>query len=216
MEDDLEVVKSSSLAIDRRTCPMCGEKSSTEAKRCRSCGELLTGEDRPAREIYRSEKLLVMEKTAVLPDYCVKTNQPAEKRILRTYVWYHPLFHLLLFLGPLIYIIVVLIVRKTVKVEIPISQEEANRRNFGLAIAWLLGLSGPAILLIAGILAKTQNNVEYFPIGIAAGMIVSVVGLAIGQSKATIVTIAKITNDYIYFKGVNPNFLDRFPEFDGE
>ena len=50
----------------------------------------------PAAEagVWRDGRLLVMHKSAQLPDRCVKSNQPADGRLLRKMYWHHPLIFL--------------------------------------------------------------------------------------------------------------------------
>ena len=56
--------------------------------------------------LYCKGRVLVMHKRAVLPDRCVKSNQPAEgRRLRRNLYWHHPAIYLTILISLLIYII---------------------------------------------------------------------------------------------------------------
>lgn len=99
--------------------------------------------------VWRDGKLLVMHKQAVLPDRCVKCNQPAGgRRRKRSLSWHHPGYFLLVLASVLVYVIMALVVRQTAKIEIGMCEIHRRKRWQAIATSWLLVLIG--ILAIFG------------------------------------------------------------------
>jgi hypothetical protein len=156
--------------------------------------------------LWRQGNLLVMHKQAPLPNVCLKSNQPATGRLKRSLSWHHPAIFLLVFVSPLIYIIVALIVRKTATIHIALSDEWLARRRRRMLIAWNLVVV--SIVLFIGGVASFDNQ----PWGTLA-MICSIVlflGAAIyGLISCRMVWPQRMTGDYIWLKVGNAEFLNR-------
>jgi len=107
----------------------------------------------PAPVVYpgvrEGEKLIVpvppAGQAAPLPPVCVKCGGPAaNKPLQKTFYWHHPAIYLIFLLSPLIYVIVALIVRKSIRLAIPLCVEHAKRRGIAVTLAWVLPLVGIA------------------------------------------------------------------------
>ncbi len=82
---------------------------------------------------------------AQLPPVCVKCGAPAtNKPLQKTFYWHQPALYLIIILSPLIYVIVAMIVRKSIKVAVPLCFEHAKRRGIAVTVAWVLPLVGIA------------------------------------------------------------------------
>ena len=159
--------------------------------------------------IWRSGKLLVMHKNAVLPDRCVKTNKPTSGvRLKRKLYWHHPALYLLVLVNVLLYAIVALCVRKNAKIEIGVTQEILTQRKKAIFAAWICCLGGIA-LFIFGV-----ANLDSHGIFLLFGVILFLAGLIWGAVKTPVVSPARIDTDYVWLKGVNPNYLASFPEWE--
>jgi hypothetical protein len=80
-----------------------------------------------------------------LPPFCVKCGQPAtDKPIVKRFSWHHPALYLLVLVALLIYVIVALVVRKTVRVGVPLCARHAQRRKVWITLAWALPVAGIA------------------------------------------------------------------------
>lgn len=73
--------------------------------------------------LWRKGNILVMHKNVQLPDRCVKSNAPTNRRLKRNLSWHHPAVFLSILISPLIYIILALILRKTANIYIGLSDE---------------------------------------------------------------------------------------------
>ena len=120
------------------TCPMCAEDVFPGARTCEHCGEPLFGADdrRQSYGLSRQGKTLVREKDAELPNRCVKSNEPTQRRLKRSLSWHHPALILLVFAGVLIYVIVALVMRKQATIHIGLSDAWFQKRRRTILISW--------------------------------------------------------------------------------
>ena len=225
-DDELEVMEDDEVenqASSRRSskpdqskiCPMCGAKTAIKARKCSNCGETLAGvqgvDGRAIDSIWRQDNQLVMRKDAQLPAICVKTNQPATSWLRRKLSWHSPGYYLLILISLLIYIIVALIIRKTADIKIGLSRPIVVRRRWAIAGGWLGGLLGIG-LFIAGV----SQNPSGSPGLVILAIIVGLGSIITGLFMSRMVVATKITNEYVWLKGIHPEYLNAFPEFPGE
>jgi hypothetical protein len=161
--------------------------------------------------LWRQDNLLVMAKTATLPGRCVKSNEPTAGRLKRNLTWYPQwLVVLLLCVGPIPYIIVALILQKTAKIEIGLSEQWRGRRNRALLIGWLIALAAVG-LFVGGIAFVDDGGVALIPISILALL----VALIYGTYASRMVSPKFIDDYYAWIKGVCPEYLSTLPEWPG-
>jgi uncharacterized membrane protein YhaH (DUF805 family) len=161
--------------------------------------------------LYRQGHLLVMHKQAVLPNICIKSNQPAQGRLKRNLYWHHPAIYIAVFVSPLIYVVLALVLRHRAVIEIGLSQEWFSRRRRAILIGWLTVLAGLAVLIAVLALDISRHPMPGW--AILAGLVVAVVGAIYGLVAARMVAPTKITNNYVWLKGVHPAFLAPLSEW---
>jgi hypothetical protein len=161
--------------------------------------------------VWRKGNLLVMHQRAQLPQICVKSGMPATTWLKRDMSWFHPLCYLALLGGLIPLVIVALIVTKKATVHVGLCEEWAARRKRWLWISWSIALFGIA-LIIGGIVAGA-NEIEIGFIGLPIGIVVLLIGAIIGSMGSRIVVPKKITDEYVWLKGVHPDVLNMFPEW---
>jgi hypothetical protein len=158
--------------------------------------------------LWRQGDVLVMHKLAPLPDICLKSNQPATRRLKRTMYWHNPLIYIILLISPLIYIIVALIMQKTATINIGLTEEWFARRRRRMLFAWSTVLLGAA--LFAGGIALANNDADQAGvILVIAGLLIPLAGLIFGLVACRLVTPQRITDQYVFIKGVHRDFLNR-------
>jgi len=171
----------------------------------------------PLSPITRRESRLIIPvpppgQSAVLPPaMCIRCGAPADgKPLTKTYFWHHPALYLLL-LGPiLIYIIVAMIVRKSIRVTVPLCARHRQRRSVAVTLAWVLPLVG-----IADAIILPQFNVDAgIVVLICVGLIVA--GIVIWAVVATPIRPKKIDQFYGEFSGFSETFLQQFPQFSAQ
>ena len=160
----------------------------------------------PFEGLWRQGNVLVMHRSAPLPEICLKSNDKATRRLPRSLSWHHPAIFILVVISPLIYIIVALILRKTATIQLPLTDAWFARRRQRMMIAWGLFLAC-VLLFFLGCSLIERND--------AAGLLIALsicggLGAAIyGLIACRLVAPTRMTDQYIWLKGVHPDFLNR-------
>jgi hypothetical protein len=160
-------------------------------------------------DVWRDGKWLVMNVDARLPHRCVKCNEAAEMPMRRqSLYWHHPAIYLLLLFWIVIYVIVALIARRSVKLEVGLCEEHRVARRKALTIG-SIGLIGSAP---AGIgLAELGQPGFGLLLGIGGFF-----GFAIYlMIKARILYAKKIDEDEARIGGCGEEFLSSLPSYRG-
>ena len=156
--------------------------------------------------LWREGNVLVMHKLAPLPDICVKSNEPATGRLQRKLRWHHPAVFLTIFLHIFIYLIVALVVSKTATIHIALTEEWLARRRRRMIFAWSL------IFLSVGLFAISLTQIDqavWAPFVMLSGILLFFGGAIYGLVACRLVSPKRMTDDYIWLKGVHPDFLNR-------
>jgi len=200
-----------------KLCPMCGEEIKAIARKCRFCGEYFDEErvgHSPKSGIWRDGNQLVMTRDAELPYVCIKTNQPADVWLPRSVSWYPRWTLVLLPLGLLVFVIVAGLLRKQAGIRVGLCESRRVGRLWTIGLAWggiVLGLG----MLMVGIISERQQPASLAASLIPLGCLLFFASAILGDSLPRIVSAAYINEDFIWLKGVHPDYLARFPEFPG-
>jgi hypothetical protein len=170
----------------------------------------------PEGGVWRRGNLLVMHKQAVLPDRCVKTNAPAQgSRLKRTLRWHAMWVYLTILMHPLIYIIVALMLQKRAVIYIGLSQPRLNRLRRTTVIAWVLAAGSIGMMVLGAVLADMDDfrRNSPAPVLVFLGTAFLVICAIYGLIGTRTVSAKWITKDYIWLKGVHPDYLAELPEW---
>lgn len=162
-------------------------------------------------EIYHAGGYLIMHKQAVLPNRCVKSNEPTEERLKRSLYWHHPGFYLLILFNLLVYAIVAIIIRKSAVIQIPLSPPFKRRRIRNMLIAWLSVLSAIGCLVIGAAIADGRTPQ---PIGVVLMILfpfLLLFGALFGLYGCRVVYAKKMDDHFVWLGGVNKEFQQSFP-----
>jgi hypothetical protein len=161
---------------------------------------------------WRSGLNLVVVNGVVLSNRCVKCNAPTTGAgLLRKLNWHSRVFYLLVLVNLLIYLLVALVARKRGKVTIHLCEPHLalRRRRIWLAS----GLFGVAVLLFGLGIANTSSNYVVYPF---LGALLALLGSLIFVAKVGMVHARRIDRDYIWVRGVCPEYLAELPEWQGK
>ena len=172
--------------------------------------------DFPSQGIWSDGKYLVVSKMVTLPPVCVLTNQESERSIKRNFYWHHPALYFSILGGILIYVIVVLVLRKSQKLAIPLSEPALQKRKKTLLLSWTFGVACVAIS-VAAIMGLCIEAFGYRRewIGVLllfCGFVGLLTTAVIGSRFAGILAPKKITKHAGWYKGACPEYLERFPD----
>jgi hypothetical protein len=161
----------------------------------------------PFAGLWRQGDLLVMHKMAPLPSICLKSNQPATRRLKRNLIWHHPLVFLALLVNLIVYAVVAMIMQKRATIHIGLSEEWFAIRRQRIMIAWGIVLVSIVTFVGAIVLSDTLEDATIFICFGAFFLFLG--GLIYGLVSARMVWPKRMTDTYIWLKGVHPDFLNR-------
>jgi hypothetical protein len=161
----------------------------------------------PFAGLWRQGNVLVMHKMAPLPDICLKSNQPATRRLKRTMYWHPPYLYILLLISWPIYIIVALIMQKNATLHVALTEEWFARRRTRMLIAW--GIVLASVALLVGGIALSDTLGDSTVLAVLGAIVLFFGGLIFGLIACRLVWAARITDEYVWLNGVHPEFLNR-------
>jgi len=211
-------------------CKQCGFVSFAGASYCKHCGAALAIADLTqlpggamvtedgyvlppppsfgAHGVWRDEAKLVMDKNAVLPDRCVKCNEPAfGGRLKRKLSWHHPAIYLLLLVAFLIYLIVAMVLRKTANVEVGVCERHKKARRRSILITWASIVFSFILFYLAAV--RDDGGVALFGIVLLIGAVI------FGIITIRLVAPTKIDDRFVWLRGVNKEYLNELPAWPG-
>ena len=164
--------------------------------------------------IWRSQHELVLRKDAELPARCVYCNEPARlsksRRIyyLNPWIWLAAVvLFILVNVLALPVLLIALLLRKSIKLEIPYCEHHWHRRQLFIA-ATLLVLATSIGLLLASIDISTHR--QYLFLG---GIVLFVAGVVLSiYLNMKSLRAKKIDREVAILKGAGTAFLDSLPE----
>lgn len=160
--------------------------------------------------VWRRGDMLVMQRLAILPDRCVKTNQPADHKVKYSLAWHPPEVYLTILLSPVIYLLVALAARRIAVISIGLSAEQHRRRVHNTRTACGLLLLGFG-LIIGCVIAMVRGRADVFVVGLILGVAISVIAASWGIRVWRVLRAGKIDKDFLYINGVCPDYLAQLP-----
>jgi hypothetical protein len=158
----------------------------------------------PQPGVWQQGKTLIMDKTASLPDYCVKCNAPANGlRLQKRLRWHHPLLYLLVSPGVLIYAIVATVLSQQAIITFGICADHKRRRR----IIWAIG----AALLIIGLLMPVAALANESGGVAGIGFLILLVAIVWLVMASKFVNVKKMDERFVWMTGINQDFLAHFP-----
>lgn len=155
--------------------------------------------------MWRDGRILVLRQASVLPDRCIKCNEPAwGYKLRRVLYWHRPAWYWLILVSILVYAIVAMIVRKKATLEVGLCSSHRRRRYYTLALGCLAVFGG-----MGGCLAYAQES----DWAVYLGFVLPTVGIVIAAIGNQVVSAAEIDDHYVRLKGVGGDFLAPLPDF---
>lgn len=154
--------------------------------------------------IWRRKSVLVMAKKALLPQRCVKCNAHAQHKLKRHLRWHHPALYLVIFAGPLLYLILSLVLSKSATIHVGLCETHAATRKRDMLITCVLVLLSFGCFFLAA--AAEEMTIVFVGIFVLLGAIIY------GIVRARVVSPQRIDDHYVWVAGIDDNYLEQFPE----
>jgi hypothetical protein len=143
---------------------------------------------------------VVRPPTAELPNRCVRCNQPTDGfRLEKKLYWHSPILYIAILVSPLIYVVIAMILRKTVTIRFGLCPGHRARRRNGMLIGWLGAL--------LSITACTAGIAADAPEAIFGGIGLFVILPIVGIVMAHVIQPKKIEHHLAWLKVGKP-FLE--------
>lgn len=162
------------------------------------------------QQAFWQDGLLVVRKDATLGGRCVKCGAPTDYLLKRKFSWHTPWVFLLLLISIWVYIIVALIIRKKGTVHIGLCERHRARRRRAILIAWLVVLAGVSACFITALMPRGQDGWKVLLI--VGGALLACGGALFGVFGVRTVWPKKIDKEFIWLKGVSPEFGAELPK----
>ena len=151
-----------------------------------------------------------------LPDVCMKCGAPATVRKHKTFSWYPPWLAVLLLAGLLPYIIVVLILTKKSRVEVPLCDAHKHHWLMRQALV-LVSLLGLLAVGFVAVLLTTDGRADSGPFGfVCMGWVLLMIAWIVMASIVQFTSIRpqEITDTSVTLMSVSPLFAEAYEEED--
>lgn len=150
-------------------------------------------------------QVVILKDGGELPDRCVVCNKPTDYKLRKTFSWHNPGLYLLVLAGWLIYVIVAAVVRKTGTVNLGLCDEHRVRRKNGLVVLWV-GLAAGLLMVLVG---ATNDS----PVAMLVGLAALTGSLIAGGIMSRVASPTKIDVDHVRLKAGAP-FVASLPHAD--
>jgi hypothetical protein len=158
---------------------------------------------------WRDRSRLVVAVGRSLPDRCVRCNGECEGyRLKRVLYWHHPAIYLSIFLSPIIYLLIAILVRKKVQVELPLCPDHRRQRTKRLAACW--GAALVACVVLVFLMGSSGLGDAGVWLGVGS-VFVFFAAIVAGVIFARIVEPTRITATHLFLKGAGRAYLDELP-----
>lgn len=100
--------------------------------------------------VWRSGETLVVKSDSVLPDCCVRCGEPAEEQVINKWLFWHtPILLPVAFLSWPFYLLLAVVMRRTMQVELPMCTRHINQRRWCTILGVLMLPTAAGMVLAA-------------------------------------------------------------------
>jgi hypothetical protein len=129
--------------------------------------------------------------------------------VKRKLTWHHPAVFLALLANLLVYALLAIILSKKATIYIGLSDRWFAKRRRAILIGW--GMVLAAVGMFAAGIASANRRDDMAGLLFFGAFVVFLFGAIYGLIAARMVAPARITDDYVWLKGVHPDFLASLP-----
>lgn len=165
-------------------------------------------------DCWRDGKQVVLRRGADFPHRCVRCNAPGMPgpRAQRFY-WHSPWLYLLVIINILVYAVVALLARRSVKLYPVLCDAHRRERRVAALVVIALVLGGIGLLGVAIDLDAKGSPLQ--PVALGAVPLVMLLAIALAAWKLRTLTAVRIDTLEVRVRGVGRPFLDSLPDYPG-
>lgn len=163
-------------------------------------------------------RVLVVNKLVALPtEICIKSNEKAAGTLFRRLYWHHPAVYIALLANILIYALLAVMLTKKAEIDVGLSDEWFSKRLFRIITAWVILLACCCGFGYGVVELSRPGAAEGLWIAVMLGsLLLGVITAIAGILSTRIVYPHKITDEFVFLRGANPDFARRFPKWPGD
>lgn len=189
-------------------CHTCNGPLPPGDRFCKQCGAPVPGTS-PVADTRRARAegalLVVPQPGAELPDACVRCGEPAGGATLRKqFSWHPPWIFILVLLWLIVYLVVAMVLRKTINLNVPICDAHRRRRQRALWIGGGLMLGSVPLGILIGMSLRGDVAGVW---GFGAGLVSFIAGLVVLGIGGQLLRPTRIDPQEAVFAGADPRFL---------
>ena len=152
--------------------------------------------------IWRSGQSLVIKPNSVLPDCCLRCGAPAEGKTVQKWLFWHtPILLPVALLSWPFYLLLALVMRKTMVVDLPLCKKHIVLRKW-------LSILGVCLLPFAGILVLAALSQTIPLLLLAAIFTVIAAAVMVGWVRNPVWAV-RIEEDLAFIRNVHPSILEK-------
>ena len=171
--------------------------------------------DESALRQWRDGDRLVVHRTTVLSDRCVKTNAVAALRIRVTMNW-HPSWAYLGILGcGIFYFFLAGFLGKSLTIDMPLSSGWLLNRKYGTWFGGAIILSAFLVPVGLVVVLPIVGFEEFLPAAIAFSLLFILFGSAVLSWTRRTLYLTQVSGDFFWLAGVSPAYLAELPVWPG-
>lgn len=164
-------------------------------------------------QCWRDGRHIVLRRGGDLPERCLRCNRPGLPRLRgSTYSWLSPWYFVLIPLNILVFVLVALLVRKTVRLH-PVlcsAHRRERRRDWMLFLVLMVG----GFLALAGALSARGTGAPEVA-ALALAPLLLALAIVLAARKLGELTVTRLDQDWVRLRGAGQPFLDSLPPWDG-
>lgn len=165
--------------------------------------------------MWRDGKYLVVRRGAVFPDVCIKSNLPAHGgRVVQVIEWHPRAWYAIRLLHPAADAAIWAFATRKATLEVGLSKAWLRKRLRGRVFGGTVIAGGFAAMVAA--LVWMTKAFEQGMLLFLVGMFVMFAGLVYAMSANVLVSARRMSQDYIWLRGIHRDFLACCPVWPGE
>jgi len=124
--------------------------------------------------------------------------------------WHHPAVYLALFVNLIVYAVIAMILTKKATIQLPLTDAWLAIRRRRMIFSWSLVLLSVVLFAVA---VPQVDRTDWGPFVLIGSVLLGLGAAIYGLVACRLVSPKRMTDDYIWLKGVHPDYLNRLEQW---